>query len=231
MKERAALVMPAAGAGRRIGERHKPFLELAGAPLLLHALRPFLSDARIELAVIALPQDIAADPPAWLREVDERVRLVAGGRERGDSVYAALAQVPDDIDVVLVHDAARPLVSHALVAAALDAAARGRCVIAAVPAADTIQQVDAQHRIVATLERASLWQAQTPQAFPRALLSDAYARAARDGIQATDDAALVLHYGGRVHVIEGARENLKVTVPSDLIVAEALLHARAAQTP
>lgn len=228
MSSRAAVVVPAAGGGRRFGGAFKPFLDLAGEPVLSRALRPFLADPRILLAVVALPAGSVEDAPEWLRTLDARVKLIEGGEERGDSVRAALRAVPADIDVVLVHDAARPLVPQDVVRRAIDAAASGRSVIAAVPATDTVQEVDANRIIVSTPDRSRLWLAQTPQAFPRDVIVRAYERAAQSGDRATDDAAVVRLAGGSVEVIEGHHENLKLTVPADRIVAEALLRAREA---
>jgi 2-C-methyl-D-erythritol 4-phosphate cytidylyltransferase len=225
MSARVAVVLPAGGEGRRFGAA-KPFVTLAGKPVLLHALAPFLDDLRVEWIVIAVPATVAAAPPEWLARLAPRVRLVPGGRERGDSVRAALDVVPDAADVVLVHDAARPLVTASLVARAIAAAAAGISAIAAIPVTDTIQEVDATGRIVNTPERARLWQAQTPQAFPREVIIDAYRRAEFDGVSATDDAALVLRCGQPVHVVPGERENLKITVPADVALAETLLRQR-----
>jgi 2-C-methyl-D-erythritol 4-phosphate cytidylyltransferase len=224
---RAAVLVPAGGSGTRLGGVAKPFLELAGEPMLVHTLRPFLACREVVAIVVALPEVLAAAPPAWLLALDRRITIVAGGRERGESVRHALHAAPTDVDVVLVHDAARPLATVELVQRTIAAAARGECVIAAVRATDTIQVVDGDRRIVATPDRSRLWQAQTPQGFPRAILADAYRRAAADGHAATDDAALVTRYGGTVRVIEGEPENIKVTYAADLPVAEALLRVRA----
>ena len=226
MSARVAVVIPAAGAGRRFGGILKPFADLAGQPVLRRTLAPFLEDPRVHIIVVALPQIVADQPPVWLTNLDPRIALVPGGAERGDSVHAALRALPEGIDVVLVHDAARPLVGRDVIDRAIRAATAGECVIAAVPATDTVQQVDAQRRIVATPDRARLWLAQTPQAFPRDVIVAAYDRAAAEDVRATDDAALVLRYGGTVRVIEGNRENVKITVPADHIVAETLLRAR-----
>jgi 2-C-methyl-D-erythritol 4-phosphate cytidylyltransferase len=226
MTPRVAVVVPAGGAGRRMGGVRKQYIELAGEPLLLHTLRPFLAHPAVEWVVVALPAEDVPRPPAWLVDLDPRVRWVAGGEERGDSVRQALEAVPEEADVVLVHDAARPLVTREVIDRAIAAASRGVGAVAAVPVTDTIKEVDAEGRIVATPERSRLWRAQTPQAFPRAMIVDAYHRAAADGLRATDDAALVERYGGTVVVVEGAPENLKVTGPLDLVVTEALLRAR-----
>lgn len=228
MSMRAAVVLPAAGSGRRMGGAFKPLLELDGEPLLRHALRPFLTFDEIEQVVIAVPPELLQAPPAWLASVDDRVTLVAGGAERGDSVRHALAVLHETIDVVLVHDAARPLISTALIARLLRAAGDGRSVIAALPVTDTIQVVDERGRIVATPDRERLRAAQTPQVFPRAVLVDAYARAAAEGTAGTDDAALVARCGMEVDVIDGEADNIKVTTRADLEIASLLLRRRAA---
>jgi len=220
---RAGVVLPAGGRGRRMGGARKPFLELDGEPILLRALRPFLEHPCITSVVIALAPEDAADPPDWLATLDARVVLVEGGEERTDSVRQALQRIPADVEVVLIHDAARPLVSRALVDRTLACAAGGRACIAALPVTDTIKEVEEGGRIVATPDRRRLWRAQTPQAFPRALLVDAHERAAREGLKTTDDAALVCHFGATVVVVNGDPRNLKVTTAEDLLLAEALL--------
>ena len=225
---RAAVVIAAGGSGRRMGGIRKQFAELLGEPILLHSLRPFLAHPMLERAVVALPAEDAADPPSWLTRLDDRVHVVAGGAERGESVHRGLEAVSETVDIVLVHDAARPLVTVEVIDRAIDVAAEGVGAVVAIPASDTLKEVAADGRIVGTPDRSRLWAAQTPQAFPRAQLLDAYRRAAREGVQATDDAALVERFGGTVKVVEGSAENLKVTRPTDLIVAEALLRARAA---
>ncbi len=224
MSVRAAVVVAAGGVGRRMGGVRKQYVELAGEPLLLHALRPFLAQASVEWVVVVLPPD-DPEPPAWLAALDARIRTVPGGEDRGDSVRAGLAAVPEEAAVVLVHDAARPLVREAVIERAIATAATGVGAVVAVPVADTLKEV-ADGVITGTADRSRLWQAQTPQAFPRVMVADAYRRAAADGVAATDDAALVEHYGGRVVVVEGDRSNLKVTTEPDLAVAEALLRER-----
>ena len=219
---RVAVVIPAGGAGRRMGGAYKPLLMLRDRPVLAHTLQPFLDRADVVAIVIAVPQELLDAPPQWLLDI-ERVRLVAGGAERGDSVRNALAAVTDDADIVLVHDAARPLVSGAVIERCVHAAAEGRSVIAAVRVVDTIKDVDEGGRIEGTLDRRRLWAAQTPQAFPLAILRDAYARALADRVSATDDAALVTRFGGTVTVVEGDPGNIKITAPADLAIADALL--------
>jgi 2-C-methyl-D-erythritol 4-phosphate cytidylyltransferase len=221
---RVAVVVPAGGSGRRMGGVQKPLILLDGEPLLARSLRPFLERDDVVAIVIALPADLNAEPPSWLTS-DGRVTTVAGGARRSDSVRHALAALPHDIDVVLVHDAARPLLTADVVERCIRAAAGGASVIAAIPVTDTIKEVDDDGRILRTPARDRLRAAQTPQAFPAGVLRHAHERAAADGVDATDDAALVAHYGETVHVVEGSARNVKITRPVDLVVARALLAA------
>jgi 2-C-methyl-D-erythritol 4-phosphate cytidylyltransferase len=224
---RVAAVLAAAGVGQRMASREpKQYLLLAGVPVLLHAVRPFLELAAVRRVIVALPPAQAASPPDWLVALDPRIRVVAGGATRGDSVRQALQVTEPDTDIVLIHDAARPLVTAAVIERTLRAVTSACGAIAAVPVSDTIKRVDAKRRIIATPDRSDLWRAQTPQAFPRGLILEAYRRAAADGVDATDDAALVERYGGQVVVVQGAADNLKLTEPADLRLAEAVLEAR-----
>src|SRR5690606_34992946 len=145
-----------------------------------------------------------------------------GGRERGDSVRSGLSRLPEEVEVVLVHDGARPFVSRELIDRVLQRAS-STGVVAALPATDTIKRVDESGRVVATLPRAQIWQAQTPQGFPRRLLAQAYERASQEGWTETDDAAIFERCGLPVVVVEGERENLKITRPEDLAIAEAIV--------
>lgn len=219
---RVGVVVPAAGLGRRMGGRRKPWLELAGQPVLFHALRPFLADARVSAVRVALAPDEAGDPPAWLAGLDARLEVVAGGDSRTESVARAVEALPPDVQIILVHDAARPLVSGAVVDRVIVEASRGHGAVAGWPATDTLKRVDAGRRIAETPDRREYWHAQTPQGFPADILRRAlagYDPAAR----ATDDAALVEAQGGEVIMVEGSPWNLKVTRPEDLPVAEFLL--------
>jgi 2-C-methyl-D-erythritol 4-phosphate cytidylyltransferase len=219
-RPRAAAVVVAGGAGRRVGgELPKQFLEVGGVPILLRATLPFLGHPAVRSVIVVLPAEYASTPPPWLDRRD--LVLVAGGAERSDSVRNGLLAVPPDVETVLIHDGARPFVSRAVIDRVLGAAAHGPA-IAAIPAADTIKEVDASRRIVGTPDRARLWQAQTPQGFPRDLLLEAHRRARVEAAPATDDAALLERMGVAVHVVEGAPENIKITRPVDLVFAEAL---------
>lgn len=216
----------AGGSGRRIGGPvRKQYLEIAGRPVLLRAILPFLHHPRIHQTVVVVPPDDALAPPPWLAALD--VSIVAGGAERGDSVWNGLRAVGGDADLVLVHDGARPFVSADVIGRVLDACGDAGA-IAAVPVTDTIKEVGEDGTITGTPDRARLWQAQTPQGFPRAGLVRAYTKAREEGVAATDDAALYERYVGPVRVVTGSYRNLKVTRPEDLPVAEALALAAAA---
>jgi 2-C-methyl-D-erythritol 4-phosphate cytidylyltransferase len=206
-----------------MGGARKLFLELAGRPVLVHALLPFLADARVVAVAVALSEEDAARPPGWLTALDRRVLIVSGGATRTASVAASLAALPADLDVIAVHDAARPLVANEIVSACIDLAETGVGAVAGCPAVDTLKEVDDDGRIVATPDRSRVWQAQTPQVFPAALLRRAYAAAES---AATDDAALVERLGGEVRMVDAGAHNLKVTRPGDLVLAEAVLAAR-----
>lgn len=214
------VVVPAAGKGIRMGGVRKPFLELAGVPVLLHALRPFLHHPRVVALIVALCEEDLRSPPNWLLDLAPRVSLASGGETRGDSVRAALNALPTSVDLVAVHDAARPLVTRAIIDRCLDEVSQERGAVAGWPAVDTLKEIDSGTRVVATLPRSRIWHAQTPQVFPRALIVEAYERAAAAGEMDTDDAALVERMGGEVVMVPGSPLNLKVTRPEDLALAE-----------
>jgi len=218
----AVALLVAAGRGERLGaEGPKAFVVLAGRPLLDWSLAALRAVPAVERIVVALPPGAAAP---------EGTVGVAGGEERSHSVRAALegaGEGPDD-EPVIVHDAARPLAPPELFARALDELERRGCdaVVAAARTTDTVKRADPDGRILETLARDALWAVQTPQVFRRGAL--ARALAAPDDVlaAATDDAWLVERIGGRVHVVESGRENLKVTAPVDLRLAELLLRER-----
>jgi 2-C-methyl-D-erythritol 4-phosphate cytidylyltransferase len=219
---RVGVAVPAAGAGERMGGARKAFLELAGEPVLLRALAPFLADERVVRVAVALSPDDASRPPAWLAALAPRVVVVPGGATRGRSVRAALEGLPAELDVIAVHDAARPLVTGEVVRRCIGLALRGCGAVAGCPAVDTIKRVGPDGSVLDTPDRATLWHAQTPQVFPASVLRAAYANPAAEG---TDDAALVERGGSgtRVYMVDAGPTNLKITHPSDLVLAEAIL--------
>ena len=223
-------LVPAAGSGRRFGgEVPKQYLQAAGKPLLRHALEALLAHPGIDGAVVALA-DGDARWPGWTALHGKPVLACRGGAERADSVLAALAALPADVAddaLVLVHDAARPNLQAADIGALLEAAAgHPDGAILAAPVRDTLKRADADGRILATEPREALWRALTPQAFRRDLLRHAL-HAARDaGIVVTDEAMAVERLGCRPRLVEGREDNLKVTTPADLVLADFLLSRR-----
>ncbi len=219
-----AAVVPAAGRGERLGgELPKAFRLLGGAPLLVHAVRSLLASRHVGMVVVAVPADRLAEVRALL---GPGVTAVAGGEHRQASVAAALAALPSDVDVVLVHDAARPLVPVSIVDAVAGAVLAGApAVVPVLPVADTLKRVDRAGLVAGTVPRSQVWAVQTPQGFRREVLAKAHAAA--DGADpATDDAGLVERLGIPVATVPGSPEALKITTPFDLVVAEALLAGR-----
>jgi len=206
-----------------MGGVKKPLLPLAGDPLLLHTLRPFLAHPSVRSIAVALSRVEALDPPSWIGSLGEKVLVVEGGETRGDSVWAAIQALPDEVDVIAVHDAARPLVTGEILDRCLEALGPSRGAVAGWPAVDTLKQVDDDTSVTATLPRATVWHAQTPQVFPREVLVDAYRAAMDEGAVDTDDSALVERIGGEVVMVPGSPWNLKITRPEDLPLAEFLL--------
>lgn len=215
--------MPAAGAGRRMGGRKKQYLVLCGEPVLLRALRPFLRRRDVREVVVALPPEDVTSPPDWLRESDSRIRIVAGGASRGASVRAGLEALSPGVEVVAVHDGARPLVDDDTVERCLTVAREGVGAVAGCPAVDTLKEADAEGRVLRTPDRSRIWHAQTPQVFPREVLAAAYAAASESELGATDDASLVEGRGIEVRMVRGSPRNIKVTRPDDLVLAETYL--------
>ncbi|MHB9146636.1 MAG: 2-C-methyl-D-erythritol 4-phosphate cytidylyltransferase [Symbiobacteriia bacterium] len=228
----AAAVIPAAGQGRRMGgETAKQFLPLRGLPILVHTLRVFEAAACITEVVLVVAEEQVA---AARRDIVEAYglckvgRVVAGGDERQDSVYLGLQALAGRTDLVVVHDAARPLLTPDQLDAAVATAAAVGPLVVAVPVKDTVKVVDPAGVILETPDRRRLWAAQTPQIFPLNMLLAAHETARRDAYVGTDDASLVERLGQTVQVLLGSPENLKVTTPEDLLLAERILERRAA---
>ncbi len=196
--------------------RPKALLPLRGKPLFLRSLATFGSVAAVREIVLTVPRGYEREF-ARLLPKSSRVRVVVGGRRRQDSVARGLAALSAGVDVIVVHDTARPLVTSRTVRAVIAQAARYGACICAVPASDTIKRVRGGGGIVVqTLDRSTLWHAQTPQAFRARLMRRAFALATSRGWEATDCAGLVERAGGRVRVLKPDGPNPKVTTPEDL---------------
>lgn len=218
------VIVVAAGSGTRTGSTElKQFRWVAGKPMLLHSIQAFHRRADVAQVVAVLPRSVAGDPPPWIFQCDvDRLLVSVGGRERGDSVWSGIEDLDDEVEIVVVHDAARPLVTDATIDAVIRQARSGTGAIAALPVVDTLKEVDDAGRIVRTVDRAKLWRAQTPQAFPRDMLERAHLEARRAGVSATDDAALCERLGFPVVVVRGSERAMKVTEEGDFSRADAI---------
>jgi 2-C-methyl-D-erythritol 4-phosphate cytidylyltransferase len=223
------VVVVAAGQGRRAGAGDlKPFRPVGGVPLLLRAIRPFVAHPAVGQVVVVLPEQFALEPPDWLASLaGERLRLAAGGVERIDSVERGLRALDGALAVVLVHDGARPFPDPGVIDAVIEQARAGRAAIAALPMSDTVKEGVFDPALGAavvrrTVPRDGLWRAQTPQGFPRDLLTRACQGARATGLAATDDAAMVEALGEPVVLVPDVPRNLKLTVPGDFAMANAL---------
>ncbi len=228
MSGRTAAVIPAAGRGERLGPgAPKALRTLGGLPLVVHAVKAVAASPLVDVVVVAAPEDSIDQMRAVLGtlEVPAEVFVVTGGETRVDSVARALLTLSPDIDIVLVHDAARPLVPVEVVSAVAQAVRDGNhAVIPVMPVVDTIKNVDESGTVQATVDRDALRIVQTPQGFRRDLLQQAHASS--DGVGITDDAGLVEALGYTVTTVPGHDEALKVTRPFDIYVAEAILARR-----
>ena len=215
---RVAVLVPAAGTGRRMGGVRKPFLEVAGRSVLEWALSGFLDRDDVVEVVVAVG---GGRDRGGMAGRDRRIRVVEGGDSRFASVAGALDRVESPATVIAVHDAARPFASPEVIDACIRLASSGCGAVAGVPATDTVKRTDAGGRIVSTPPRDALWYAQTPQAFPRELFARAIEHCRAAGVAPTDDAAAVERLGGEVRMVPSSPTNLKITRPEDLAAAEA----------
>ncbi len=218
-------IIAAGGRGARFGaDAPKQLLLLGGVPILQRSVEAFLGSARIDEVVVALPGELAVAPPRYLLNRGVRLRLVEGGPRRQDSVANAFAQIADLADIVVIHDAARPLVSEALIARTIDAALASGAAIAALAATDTVKRGSAGRVIVGTVPRDEVFLAQTPQAFRVDVLREALNLTSAT-VDATDEATLAERAGHPVTLVDGERTNIKITTQDDLEMAERLIGA------
>ena len=231
-----AVIVPAAGLGTRMGKAtaektgtsRKQFMLLEGSPILLHTVRKFAASPRVSEIVVA----VRSEDLDWVRDLikrefpGRRVRVVAGGNSRQESVQNALATLDRDTDLVAVHDAVRPFIDLEIIEKVLDAAAETGAAIVGVPPVDTVKQVNrgtGQVRVRATLARDRLVLAQTPQVFRYELLTRAFQSARDDGFIGTDEASLVERLDVDVTVVLGSDRNIKITKPADMDLARLFL--------
>ena len=224
MKRDVGVILVAAGSGSRTASKElKQFRWVAGKPMLLHSIQTFQARADVAMVVCVLPREHVGDPPPWIFQSDaDRLLLSIGGRERSESVANGLEDLPGECEIVVIHDAARPLVTAETIGRVIDEARKGNGAVAAVPMSDTLKRVDTSGKIVETVDRFGIWRAQTPQAFPRKVIERAHREARAADRIATDDAALCEQIGLPVVVVRGSERALKITEENDFSLAEAL---------
>jgi len=221
-------IIVASGEGKRMGGPiSKTFLPIAGRPLVLRTLDRFFSTRSVEKVVVVVAEkDIRRGQELIQSDPNLRHRpwlLQAGGASRQESVRHGLEKLGLDCEIVAIHDGARPFISAALIDRCVDEASRSGAAVIGVPVRDTIKVVSADHWVKATPARDTLWEIQTPQAFRKELIVEAHNWGRLQAIEATDDAMLVEQMGQPVFLLEGERTNIKITIPEDVLLAEALL--------
>jgi 2-C-methyl-D-erythritol 4-phosphate cytidylyltransferase len=220
-------IIVAAGKGLRMNDsQKKQYLCVAGVPVIEHTLRVFNSCDAIDKIFLVVPKedlDFCRDKIISVAGSIKEIILVAGGPRRQDSVYNGLQAVPADDNIVVIHDGVRPLVTPEQLKACINAAHKHGACILGLPAFDTLKRVNTADTIIETLDRDTIWLAQTPQAFQYDLIVKAHKNARQHGLKATDDASLVEQLGLEVKIIEGSRRNIKITNPDDLKLARILL--------
>ena len=218
------VVIVAGGKGTRAGsDELKQFRWIGGKPMLLHSVQIFQQREDVAMVVVVLPHEHVGDPPPWLFQCDtERLLLSVGGRERSDSVRNGLEDLSDDISIVVIHDAARPLVTSRMIEDVIREARKGRGAAPGLPVVDTLKRIDDSGNIIETVDRDNLIRIQTPQAFPREMIERAHADAFASGIGATDDVALCERLRMPVVMVPGSERAMKITTEADFVRAEAL---------
>lgn len=231
------VVLCAAGKGKRMQLGHnKQFLELAGKPLLIHTLEVFINQPLIDDLILVIGQDEEEQVASLLNKYElahKVTQLVYGGKERQDSVYnglLALNELAEAPEYVLIHDAARPFVQPEEIDRLIEAVRRYSAATLAVPVTDTIKRANDKEFVVETLNRSELWAIQTPQGFTLSSILRAHELAREEGYLGTDDASLIERLGQEVKLVLGSYDNIKLTTPEDIALAEFLLQRRKTRT-
>ena len=224
---RCAAVVPAAGSSRRMGGQDKILLPLEDIPVLMHTLRALSASERIQEIVVVTREDLIVPVGQLCRDcaLDKVTKVLVGGATRADSVLIGVEEVSGRAELIAVHDGARPLVTVEVIDAAIRKAAECGAAAPAVPVKDTVKRA-LDGVVVETPDRTQLFAVQTPQVFDSDLLLGALRRAVEDGAAITDDCGAVERIGMKVCLTEGSYENIKITTPADMLMAEAILHSR-----
>jgi 2-C-methyl-D-erythritol 4-phosphate cytidylyltransferase len=224
MKVKALIA--AGGRGERIGGiLPKQFVEIKKKPILAYTVEKFENCELIDEIILVVPEDYMSFCSYNIVDVGDfkKVkRILSGGKERQDSVYKGLLALSKDTDIVLIHDGVRPFISTEKICKSIEMCKKEKAVILALPVNDTVKRVDEDY-IVTTLDREKLWIVQTPQTFEYKLILEAYKKAIEDGFTGTDDSSLVERLGFKVRVLQGESQNIKITSPEDLVLAEKMI--------
>jgi 2-C-methyl-D-erythritol 4-phosphate cytidylyltransferase len=219
-----AVIIPSAGSGRRFhSEVPKPFVLLKGEPILKRTVDRFASLSFVKQIVIPTTKGYIKRTQDLFGNYDLSIKIIEGGEERQLSVQKAIPHLDSDIDLIAVHDAVRPMITHGVITKCCDIAAVEGGAVAGIKAKDTIKTVDKNNFIINTPDRESLWQCQTPQIFRKEIFIEAFDHAEKENFLGTDDASVVEFLGKRVKMVEGSTDNIKITYPLDLRIAELLL--------
>lgn len=226
--DKITAIIPSAGVGKRYASsKNKVFAKLDGKPIILHAIEAFVRHPLVDLVVLAVKSEDLSEVQALLNTqgFDKPVITVIGGKERQDSVYNALKKAKElNSDIVLIHDAVRPLISEQIITNNIETLKSNSTidgVITAVPVKDTIKEAS-EYTVIQTLNRDRLWAVQTPQSFYLSKILTAYEQAYKEAFYGTDDASLIEHFGGKVAITLGSYKNIKITTPEDLVIASGL---------
>ncbi|MGA7161830.1 MAG: 2-C-methyl-D-erythritol 4-phosphate cytidylyltransferase [Bacteroidota bacterium] len=220
-----SVIVPAAGAGERMGSAvSKQFLLLQGKPIIAHTLERFQRCRAVNEIIIAVQTSSRPQVELIVDEfrLSKVVKIVEGGRRRQDSVSNALSHIHPQAEIVIVHDAVRPFITQKVILDSIEKAKAFSAAVVAVRVKDTVKVGNSEGRLERTLDRSVLWSAQTPQTFTKQLLLDAYEKAGRGNVEATDDASLVELMHIYPAIVEGSFDNIKITTPDDLDFANVL---------
>lgn len=229
MAEQTIAIVLAAGQGKRMGySLNKQYLHLLDKPVLAHTLQAFEQEPLIDgVIVVAKSSEIEYCQEKIVKAFDLRkvIKVTSGGKERQDSVYAGIQHLPDECNLVVVHDGARPLITPKIVENAILEGSKEGAAIVAVPVKDTIKRQRGNY-VSKTIPREEIWAVQTPQVFSRKIILEAYETAYNHGYYGTDDASLVERIGKPVKIVPGSYDNIKITTPEDLDIGKAILRRR-----
>lgn len=226
-KEPVVAIVVAAGKGKRMGRKYnKQYILLHEKPIIVHTLEVFEKSQYVDDIVLVVGQDeIGFVKEEVIKKYALRKvsKVVSGGKERQDSVYQGILAIKENCGIVLIHDGARPFVQERMIEETITIAKKQGAAIVAVPVKDTIKKVNIQGEVIETLDRKELWQVQTPQTFQYHLIKKAYENLQRKDMLVTDDGMAVEVLGHPVKIVEGSYDNIKITTPEDLMIAERIL--------